>query len=499
MLNASRPPHLLPVLLALALVAVIPAGAAEPAQTPTEEKVLRLETELKQQRERITELERLLKQQASLLERMQQQMAMAGTEPEPNPNSASAAAPGLQAPTTEQEVDRLSGQVDALAENSHALNEKVNQIEQETAETEKSLVGKLKGLGNFSFGGDVRLRFEPFRGGGSPDRNRARFRARFDIKNKFNDEWSAGLRITSGDETDPISTNQSFTDFYQRKAFNIDRAYLVYTPSWAKPFSLTGGKFAYTWNRTELTFDSDLNPEGVSPVLSFNLEDVPLRNIKLVGFALPFRESSSGPDSYMLGGAIETTWKLSQRVRLGASANYTNWFRTDAIRAAQTAGSLSGSANRNAASGTAYASRFGLLDVITELQVDTGARRWPLFLQFDYVTNTRACANVEIAGVACNPDDRQGYWAQVALGQTKEQKDVQVGYTLIHIEQEAVLGAFNFSDLRAPTDVVNHRFNFAYQAYKNITLGYTLLVGRLLGESDAPWLKRSQVDLLYKF
>jgi hypothetical protein len=29
--------------------------------------------------------------------------------------------------------------------------------------------------------------------------------------------------------------------------------------------------------------------------------------------------------------------------------------------------------------------------------------------------------------------------------------------------------------------VVNHRFSFAYQVYKNITLGYTLLVGRQLG------------------
>jgi hypothetical protein len=101
-------------------------------------------------------------------------------------------------------------------------------------------------------------------------------------------------------------------------------------------------------------------------------------------------------------------------------------------------------------------------------------------------------------GVACNPNDRQGYWAEVAFGQTKQRHDIKAGYTLIHIEQEAVLGAFNFSDLRAPSDVVNHRIRFAYQAYKNITLGYTLLVGRLLG-SDEPWLKRSQIDTVYKF
>jgi hypothetical protein len=154
--------------------------------------------------------------------------------------------------------------------------------------------------------------------------------------------------------------------------------------------------------------------------------------------------------------------------------------------------------NQNSASATAFASRFGLLDLIAQFDIDTGRKRWPLRLLFDYVTNTRACANVSIAGVACNPNDRQGYWAEVGFGQTKQRHDIKAGYTLIHIEQEAVLGAFNFSDLRAPSDVVNHRISFAYQAYKNITLGYTLLVGRLLG-SDEPWLKRSQIDTIYKF
>jgi hypothetical protein len=221
-----------------------------------------------------------------------------------------------------------------------------------------------------------------------------------------------------------------------------------------------------------------------------------------VGYQLPFRESGSGPDSYMIGGQVQTRWKLG-RHKFSAHAGYSDWFRTDTIRAAQTAGSLSGSSNRNAASATAFASRFGLLDLIAQLDIDTGNKKWPLKVVFDYVTNTRACAQADIAGVACNPSDRQGYWAEVSVGETKKPRDVVLGYTLIHIEREAVLGAFNFSDLRAPSNVVNHRFGFGYQAYKNLRLNYTLLVGRQLVTAtspvEEPWLKRMQFDATYKF
>jgi len=484
-------------LLALMLLAG-PAGAEVAEQAANQAATTAapsLEEQIREQQQRIAALERMVKQQSLLLEQVVAQLKVQ------NRGATSGDVVAAEnAPQAELEVARLAGELDALAEHSAELQGKLNQLDKKAADAEKGLSAKLKGLGNFSFGGDLRLRFEPFRGGTSADRNRGRFRARFDIKNKFTDEWSAGLRISSGDAIDPISTNQTMTDFFERKFFAIDQAYIVYTPSWAKPFSLTGGKFAYTWKRTELTYDNDLNPEGLSPVLSFKLAESPLKSVKLIGFAVPFRESSSGPDSYMMGGGVETTWELGSRATLGASANYTNWFRADAIRAAQSAtpATIGGSTNRNAASATAFASRFGLLDLIGQLNIDTGAKRWPVLLLFDYVTNTRACSNVDIAGVACNPRDRQGYWAEFSVGETKDQHDVQLGYTLIHIEQEAVLGAFNFSDLRAPSDVVNHRISFAYQAYKNIQLGYTLLVGRLLG-TDEKWLKRSQIDLLYKF
>ena len=163
---------------------------------------------------------------------------------------------------------------------------------------------------------------------------------------------------------------------------------------------------------------------------------------------------------------------------------------------------LTGSSNSNTtAPGNRFASKFAILNLIGRLDIDTGHARWPLMLQLDFTNNTRPCTNVFVA--TCNPRDRSGWWGEAQVGKTSEKGDINFGYTFIRIEREAVLAAFNFSDLRQPTNVVTHRFNFGYQAFKNITLNYTLLVGRQLqtatSPAEEPWLKRMQFDVVYKF
>ncbi|MBI4462320.1 MAG: putative porin [Acidobacteria bacterium] len=463
-----------------------------------------LQEQLQQQQQRILELERRLKQQALLLEKLQQMLAEQPTNaPAPAPNSASAAAPALQGVSTAQEVERLSGEVDALAEHNKELQEKVNTLEKKSNDAEKNLGAKVKGLGNFTFSGDVRLRYEPFFGGTlSQDRHRERVRLRFNAIAKFSDELTGGLTIASGDELDPISTNQTLTNFFQRKPIAIDRAFIQYAPNWFKPLTLTGGKFGYTWYRTELTLDNDLNPEGFSQAFSFKFDNPLFKRLGLVGFQLPFRETGSFDDSFLYGGQIQSEWKFGERLKFAGYAAFYNWHRADPVRAAQAAGTLTGSSNANTtAPGDLFASKFALFDVIGRLDVDTGSTRWPLLLQLDFVNNTRACANVSVA--TCNPKDRSGWWAEVQVGQTKKEHDVNFGYTFIRLEREAVVAAFNFSDLRQPTNVISHRFNFGYQAYRNITLNFTALMGRALQTATSPtaepWLKRLQFDVVYKF
>ena len=138
--------------------------------------------------------------------------------------------------------------------------------------SQKSLEERLKSFGPFVFSGDFRLRAEPTFGGPtnqSQDRFRERIRLRINAEARLNDQFKGGFSLASGDLNNPISTNQTLGQYTTRKPIEIDRAYATYNPSWLRPLTLTGGKFAYPWFNTELVWDKDLNPEGAGETLAF--------------------------------------------------------------------------------------------------------------------------------------------------------------------------------------------------------------------------------------
>ena len=394
--------------------------------------------------------------------------------------------------------------------------------------------GKLKSIGPFAFSGDLRLRHESFFGSGpangapAQDRHRERYRLRFNVTTKLNDEISGGFSLASGDLGDPISTNSTETGFFTRKPFAVDRAYATYRPRFFKPFSVTGGKFAYTWYRTELTFDNDINVEGGSQQLVWDWKDRFLSHFGVVGFELPLLEVTSSPDSSILGGQIQTGWNLLPGVKATADVAFYDYQNPNSIAQNQTNGN--GFATQGTATGQGgtfgfsaatltnsfgaingsrqFGSKFGIVDSIFQLDFDIGLKRFPLTTLFNFAQNTRACQNVSAfvaAGVAisCNPRDRQGYWSEAQFGQTKQKGDLRFGYMFARIERESVVSAFVASDIRQPTNVAQHRVETAYQAYNNVTLNFAAYIGRQLVTAQTPveerWQKRLQFDFNYKF
>jgi hypothetical protein len=161
-----------------------------------------------------------------------------------------------------------------------------------------------------------------------------------------------------------------------------------------------------------------------------------------------------------------------------------------------------------------FASKFGLFDSIARFDIDTGHPRLPLSFIGDYVQNTAACGNLpnivpvpsntatqtfkQSVNAPCNPHQRRGYWAEGTVGRLQKKGDLQLGYARIFIEREAVLGNFNYSDIRQGTNVSQHRFITFYQFDPSVQLGFTALVGRPLGTTE-PWLARLQFDTIYIF
>jgi hypothetical protein len=413
------------------------------------------------------------------------------------------------------DVEVVKSELEAVADSAAQMNERIAKLEKEIGDYKKANDAKVKQVGNFSFSGDIRVRWEPFIQEGAPDRHRERFRVRLNLTGKLSDEFSGGISLATGSLDDPVSTNQTMTSFFNRKNFGLDKAFITYKPTYAKFLKLDAGKFSYPWYRTAMTFDNDVNPEGFAETMSFDLKSSVLKNITVVGFQLPINEISGGYDSFVLGGQIQAQLKLGPKVRLGLYSAGVNINRADPIAVNVANGTLKPSLSnsntyRKNGSGTVvgYATKFAYFDNIMKLDVDTHPR-FPTSLVFNFVNNVRGSR------------ERSGYWTELNVGKQKEAKDIQFGYAFIRIEKDAVISAWNESDLRSSTNVRNHRLSFAYMFKNNFTGQFTAWIGKLanpLANTDLvpagvrsactgsnvagcrdPYLKRLQFDLIYKF
>ncbi len=433
----------------------------------------------------------------------------------------------------------------AIGSTQTELEQKVAQLETDMGKSQKEMEKRLKKIGPFEFSGDFRLRAEPTFGGPvdqSQDRFRERVRLRFNVEAKLNDQIRGGFSLASGDLNNPISTNQTLNQYDTRKPIEIDRMYATYTPSWFKQLTLTGGKFTYPWFNTELVWDKDLNPEGAGETLSFNVKTPALKNISIVGFQLPFAENKrtapnnkSFYNTMVYGEQLQTFWQLGPRVRLNAYESFYDWKYADSVAfSLLTANSASpddsllalsntGESNSiatvtstNAITGAKtitsaqFASKFAVLDSLAELDVQTSSARWPITFIGDFAQNTRACQNVKnipsaaVFSAPCDPHARHGYWLESSIGRMQKKGDWQFSYTRIVIQREAVIGAFNYSEIFPTSNVEIHRPEIMYQLFDNVTLQLNGLFGRPLVSAGSPapaqqlW-ERLQFDMTYKF
>jgi hypothetical protein len=506
-------------------------SAAEPSSPVS---VAVAANEINEMKQLVSDQQKQIEKLQSTLDRQQRGLdkKVSANATKGNSQIASAAMPASPAPAATQssagaqdklnDLELVKSELEALADSTAQAIQRLTKLESDVTANKKETDAKAKQLGNFTFSGDARVRFEPFFQEGAPDRNRERIRLRFNAAVKLSDEFNAGFSLATGTLDDPVSTNQTFTGFLNRKSFGVDKAFISYKPKYAKFLKLDAGKFAYPWYRTPMTFDNDVNPEGFAQTLSFDLKTPGLTNITFVGFQLPINEVSANADShdsFILGGQMQMQFRLSPKARLGLYGAGINFLRTDPLgvaAAGRVAGTLVGSLNnsnslRKNGSGTVvgYAYKFAYLDAIAKLELDT-TPRFPTTIIFDFVNNTRGPLG-----------KRSGYWTEVTFGKQKEKNDLQFGYTYTSIDKDAIIAAFNESDLRSSTNVQNHRLLLGYMFHSNVQAQFTAWIGKLkdpLGNPELvpagvrgactgsdtsnckdPYLKRLQFDVIYKF
>jgi hypothetical protein len=502
-------------------------------------------TQQKQLETQNQQLEQLKQQLQQLLDATQQANATA-QKGQSNADQAQTAA--TQAQHAADEAQRVADQASANAVEAKTALAVVNT---KTQDEDKKLSALQDVLGRFRLSGDVRVRGEGFYQDNVISRNRARIRVRLGLDGKLNEDFIGGLALATGTLGDPTTTNETLTNFFDRKTIALDRGYITYNPQDDKWLSLTGGKFAYTWDRTSLTTDPDINPEGFDEKVAFDVNTAGFKKFSAQTFQLLFNENSQGDDSFGLGASVAATFKAGPWT---ANPSFTliDWRFVDAllsapafaVQATTTTGGLQvpgegpgcaggfglptapacafaanglTNATFTDASGKAhFLSGFDYADFILNNQIKTGLARLPLNIVLEYEDNLNASSHpLNNAGNVISSIGSQGkaYLGDISVGQLKNKGDLQFGYAYWRTEQDAIIASWAESDQRAPTNILQHKVYAGWRLRSNVAANYTLFLGRTLnsnlehavlgtgvtpGETE-PILKRQEFDLNYTF
>jgi putative porin len=395
--------------------------------------------------------------------------------------------------------------------------------ERQQAATDKAVQGIPQfpdWLNRVTFFGDVRVRNEAFFRKTDRDRIRDRFRLRFGAKVKATDEAELGLKLVSGNASDPISNNQTFTDEFTFKTINIGNAYLKLMPYKSlgldRPWlTLMGGKFdipAYVAPApSQLVFDRDLTPEGFWESLKLVEEKEGfLRGIALSMGQWIFEENSNtgeaaiyafqgvgnmalgdilwnigvadykyvDPSSIAVARNRNTALNITNTVTLsdgtvvgGRPIDPTRFGPNKDGIAAPTVDPTTGvTVPGKPITIKKFDSEFNDLNLVTDFTIPTGMAAWPARVFGDYVKNTDASGS-----------DDQGFAAGAGIGSSKDPGDINFTYEYERLETDAVISAFSESDFGGRdtgTNTKAHVLQVGYVLNKYVTVQSTAWIAK---------------------
>lgn len=296
----------------------------------------------------------------------------------------------------------------------------------------------------------------------SEDRARLRARTRFGLTAKIDENWSAGVRLSTGNATDPVSANQTLGTYGNRYSVLLDRAYIRW--QYRKEFNVVAGRFANPWFGTDLQWDSDLNFDGVA------LQWTPKLRTNIRGFAtlaaLPVQEVElSSADKWLFGGQVGATLASSPR-SIGGRVGLGYFHYSKLLGRVSPPGSTINefSAPTFAQKGNTYynissdparpllglAAEYQLVNLTAQIDLPSIAGK-RVVVTGDYVHNLGFNRREVSSRAGANVDAQvDAYHLQVAFGSVdvKALHEWQVSAAYKRIERDALLDAFNDSNFR---------------------------------------------------
>ena len=181
---------------------------------------------------------------------------------------------------------------------------------------------------DFKLSGDMRMRYEynnqapEIAAGGyllKNETSRQRFRFRFNGDVTLQKGWTTGFALESGQSSD--SANQTFTNMADDYGVYIARAYIGWQPNLNWAFVL--GKQKNIMYTTDLRWDADINPQGVSEVYKYFLGSKDTIEVRAMQHAMQDRTEANNA-----GPLHRDAWLFENQLV------YTHWFAPDNLSSA---------------------------------------------------------------------------------------------------------------------------------------------------------------------
>ena len=384
---------------------------------------------------------------------------------------------------SEEAYSLLKNSAQADAERTDA---KIEETAEEKLAAVNKVSDKLKWAEKIKFKGDLRLRRQyeedDPENADKSSRERYRYRLRLGAEAEVTDQVKVGLGFASGSD-DARSTNETLDDGFSTKDARLDYAFAEWKPAdWV---SVVGGKFKrkpYLWQPTDLLWDGDINPEGVSIHLETdNSFGTAYGN---AGHWILEEYRSISDDPTLTYAQVGHKFKSGNFFGNVAGTYY-------AFDGLEDAAVIVGSGGNNTLSGGNYVFDYDSIGLSAELGIKDVFMPGKIFAVFgDYIKND-------------DGDEDKGRAIGFKFGdkKVKDRHSWQFKYINADLEADAFPDFLPDSDrLGGNTGVKSNEFVFKYAVAKNIILALDYYDS----EQDVPGLdddeeKVLQTDILFKF
>lgn len=425
----------------------------------------------------------------------------------------------------EKDVEQVKGQVDQnmdeLLRRSRLAERRIDDLEEKVATDVGGALQKLSWAKKIRWGGDVRIRyhgqyFDKDNGlaadftdytviNTQKDRHRMRYRVRLAANAKITEgketeigSVDMGIRISTGNEDNPVSNNDTFGDYSGGDGIVFDRAFLKWTyqpqePVWfdnIPEVSITAGRIPNPWFYTNLIWDHDLNFEGVA--VNFK-SDTQMKNpwstFMTVG-AFPIEELEWGADDkWLYGGQVGVSYQKTMGVSWKLGAAYYDYHNIVGNENQTDEGDIADSqplfvqhgntlydVNPNLSSSgiwAALASEYQELNITAMVDIDYW---FPVHITLlgDYVKNLGYDKDDVSDRVGYEVDEEtEAYHVKLSVGYPKMRGFGEWNWSMAYkyVERDAVLDAFADSDMHlGGANYKGWIMGLQYGLYKNLWL-----------------------------